>query len=353
MPTRELAVQVETVLEPLAKVHNVRLLSVYGGVGFGRQRELLQRGVEAVIATPGRLLDLLRQRELKLTDVSFVVIDEADHMADIGFMPQVEAILRQLGGKAQTLLFSATLDGQVGALVRRYQKDPVHHAVESATDIVETMEHRFIQVRQDDKVAVATAICTGSARTLAFVRTQRDADRLARELHRRGINAQAIHGGLGQIQRNKALDAFARGQIQALVATNVAARGLDIEGVEIVLHYDPPDDNKTYLHRSGRTARAGEAGMVVTLVLPGQIPEVREIRRQEGVRQQIVAIASDDPRLLDLRSWTPPAEEEPAKRQIAQSRYIISGDSLRRSGPSPAPAPRTSSARSWAGPRRR
>jgi superfamily II DNA/RNA helicase len=348
VPTRELALQVESVLAPLARVRNQRCLSVYGGVGFGKQRDGLQRGVETVIATPGRLLDLLQQRELTLTDVQYVVIDEADHMADIGFLPQVERILNQLGGKAQTLLFSATLDGMIGSLVRRYQDDPVHHAVVSTTETVDEMEHRFIQVREEDKVRVAAAICTGSARTLIFVRTQRGADRLARDLQRERIKAEAIHGGLNQGNRQRALKAFAEGRIAALVATNVAARGLDIDGVETVVHYDIPEDLKTYLHRSGRTARAGEAGMVVTLVLPWQAPEVRAIRRQEGVRQQIVAMDSSDPRLLDLPSWQPP-QEEPAKpaRSASTSRYILSGEDLRRkTGPAPAPPLRVQT-RTW------
>ncbi|MPZ23306.1 MAG: DEAD/DEAH box helicase [Dehalococcoidia bacterium] len=351
VPTRELAVQVESVLEPLAAVRRLRTLSVYGGVGFGRQRQLLERGVEIVIATPGRMNDLLNQRELTLVDVDFVVIDEADHMADIGFLPQVAAILDQLGHKAQTLLFSATLDGAVGALIRRYQKDPVHHAVASATEMVEMMEHRFIQVTEDDKLKVAVDICTGSARTLVFVRTQRLADRVAHFMHREGLKTQAIHGGLGQVQRQRALGAFADGKIAVLVATNVAARGLDIDGVDTVLHYDPPEDTKTYLHRSGRTARAGEAGMVVTLVLPHQVMEVRDMRRQDGVRQQIVAVHSGDPRLLDLKSWEPPREEAPPPPK-AQSRYILSADSLRRDGPPVISAIRPPSPRGWR-PRRR
>lgn len=353
VPTRELAQQVEAVLSPLAAVRRLRSLSVYGGVGFGHQRTTLQRGVEIVIATPGRLNDLLGQRELVMSDVETVVIDEADHMADIGFLPQVEAILRLVPNQAQTLLFSATLDGAVGALVRRYQHDPVYHSVISVTEMVDTMEHRFIQVREDDKLRVAVAICTGSARTLVFVRTQRGADRLARDLQREGLKAQAIHGGLGQGQRDRALAAFAEGRVVALVATNVAARGLDIDAIDTVLHYDPPEDNKTYLHRSGRTARAGETGMVVTLVLPGQIPEVRGMRRQEGVRQQIVAMASDDPRLLDLPSWQPPREEAPPAVVRSNSRYILSADSLRRDGPSSAPPPRRPATRGWSQRRRR
>ena len=262
VPTRELALQVEAVLAPLARVRGLRSLTVYGGVGFGRQRSLLQRGVEIVVATPGRLIDLLNQRELALADVGFVVIDEADHMADIGFLPQVEDILDRLDGKAQTLLYSATLDGAVGALVRRYQQDPVYHTAEPETEDVELMEHRFIQVKEDQKLDVAVAICTGSARTLVFVRTQRLAERVARNLARQGIRAQAIHGGLGQNQRGKALQGFSEGRIGALVATNVAARGLDIDGIDTVLHYDPPEDTKTVpaplgSHRARRRGRHG------------------------------------------------------------------------------------------------
>jgi superfamily II DNA/RNA helicase len=224
-------------------------------------------------------------------------------------MPQVEWVLRRLERPHQTLLFSATLDGAVDRLVTRYLNDPVFHEVASSTQTVAAMEHRFLQIHQMDKVKVAVAICNAQEKSLIFVRTKRGADKLVEQLEREGLRAAAIHGDLRQANRERALADFGSGKLPVLVATDVAARGLHIEGVDVVIHYDPPEDHKAYLHRSGRTARAGRAGVVVTLVLWNQVVEAEVIQRRLGLRIPIVEMFSNDPRLADLAAWTPLPEE--------------------------------------------
>jgi len=226
-------------------------------------------------------------------------------MADMGFLPQVEWVLRKLDHPAQTLLFSATLDGDVRYLVRHYLHDPVRHEVVSTQATVEEMEHRFLAVHQMDKVKVTAAIARGANRTLVFVRTKRGADRLVLQLRREGVQAHAIHGDLRQSLREKALKDFARGTQQVLVATDVAARGIHVDAIDVVVHYDPPEDQKGYLHRSGRTARAGVAGVVATLVLWDQMLHVERLQKRLGVRQPIVEVFSNDSRLADLAAWDP------------------------------------------------
>jgi superfamily II DNA/RNA helicase len=309
LPTRELAVQVHGVVAPLAKAVGVRVAAVYGGADMDRQVAKLRKGVDVVIATPGRLIDLGDRGELSVADVETLVLDEADRMADMGFMPQVEWVLRRLERPHQTLLFSATLDGAVDRLVRRYLHDPVFHEVASTTQTVSAMVHRFLQVHQMDKVRVAAAIARSQEKTLVFVRTKRGADRLVQQLGDEGVRAAAIHGDLRQANREKALSDFSSGKLPVLVATDVAARGLHIEGVDVVVHYDPPEDQKAYLHRSGRTARAGSTGVVVTLVLWNQVVEAEVIQRRLGLRVPIVEVFSNDPRLLDLAAWEPSYEE--------------------------------------------
>lgn len=314
VPTRELANQVAEELTPLAAARGLWLSAIYGGVSMPMQIQALREGVDIVIATPGRLNDLVERREISLRSVSFIVIDEADLMADMGFLPQVERILRQTRGNPQTLLFSATLDGAVGTLVDRYQHDPVHHRVTTATATVDTLEQRFIRVTMSDKVQIAATICEGFERALVFVRTTHGADRLASQLDREGLNAVPIHGRLTQANREQTLKRFANGSIAVLVATNVAARGLHIEDIDIVVHFDPPEDHKVYLHRSGRTARAGKEGMVVTLVLPDQVRDVTRLEEKAGVDIEIVKMLSNDPRLRDLESWEPPRIEKVVER---------------------------------------
>ncbi len=309
LPTRELAVQVHDVLAPLAKKLGLQAVAVYGGADIDRQVNKLRKGVDLIIATPGRLIDLGDRGEIAVDELETLVLDEADRMADMGFMPQVEWVLRRLDQPHQTLLFSATLDGAVDRLVKRYLTDPVFHEVASTTQTVTLMEHRFLQVHQMDKVKVAAAICRSQEKSLLFVRTKRGADRLVENLVKEGIKAQAIHGDLRQANRERALADFSNGKLSVLVATDVAARGLHIEGVDGVIHYDPPEDHKAYLHRSGRTARAGRAGVVVSLSLWNQLVEMEVIQRRLGLRIPIVEMFSNDPRLADLAAWTPLPEE--------------------------------------------
>jgi len=303
VPTRELAIQVAEVLEPLAHATGRRAVVLYGGADIERQIKKLNKGVDVVIATPGRLIDLSDRGEVSVADVEVAVLDEADRMADMGFLPQVDWVLRRIEKRHQTMLFSATLDGDVDRLVRRHLTDPVRHEVASARPTVDSMEHRFLRVHQMDKVKVAAAICRGASKVLVFVRTKRGADRLVEQLQREHVRAAAIHGDLRQSSREKALLDFTSAKLPVLVATDVAARGLDIEDVDVVVHYDPPEDHKAYLHRSGRTARAGGKGVVATLVLWDQILDVERIQKRLGLVAPIDEIFSNDPRLADLSGW--------------------------------------------------
>ena len=320
VPTRELCNQVAAELSPLAESWDRSIVEIYGGVSMPAQIKRLREAADIVVATPGRLIDLMERGEVSLADVEMVVLDEADQMADMGFLPQVEHVLRGVEGRHQSLLFSATLDGVIEGIVRRHLHDPVFHEVESDTVMVDEMDHRFIEVHRLDKPKVVSAIATNADRVLVFVRTKRGCDRVASDLRKEGLSASAIHGDLHQTKRERVLADFTAGKIQLLVATNVAARGLHVEGVDVVIHYDVPEDHKTYLHRSGRTARAGEAGLVVTLVEFNQVTEVRTLQKEAGVRQPIEDMLSNDPRLLDLAAWTPPPEPEPPKRSRRRRR---------------------------------
>jgi superfamily II DNA/RNA helicase len=308
VPTRELAIQVCEELAPLGEAVGIRVLAVYGGADVERQAKSIRRGAELVVATPGRLIDFIDRGEVILEDLDHVVVDEADRMADMGFLPQVEWILRHTGHRHQTMLFSATLDGAVQVLVDRYQHDPIRHEVSSDTVTVDAMEHRFLQVHEMDKVRVIAAIAEAADRTLVFVRTKRAADKVSRQLRAEGVKADAIHGDLRQRHREQALADFAAGKLAVLVATDVAARGIHVDDIDIVVHADPPEDHKSYLHRSGRTARAGESGIVVTLVLWNQELEVRRLQKRIGIEQPIVEIFSNDVRLHDLGAWDPAAD---------------------------------------------
>jgi superfamily II DNA/RNA helicase len=305
VPTRELAIQVAEVLAPLGAAVGRRVVVVYGGADIDRQIAKMAKGCDVVIATPGRLIDLSERGEVSVADVEVAVLDEADRMADMGFLPQVDWLLRRIEQRHQTMLFSATLDGDVERLVRRHLHDPVRHQVESEAPTVDSMVHRFLQVHQMDKVRTAAAICRGARKAIVFVRTKRGADRLVEQLRREGIRATAIHGDLRQSSREQAIADFTSNRLPVLVATDVAARGLDIDDVDVVVHYDPPEDHKAYLHRSGRTARAGGSGVAVTLVLWDQLLELERIQRRLGLAVPIVEIFSNDPRLADLSSWEP------------------------------------------------
>lgn len=306
-PTRELARQVGDVLSPLAQAVERRLAVLYGGTGMDRQVRTLRRGLDVGVATPGRLIDLVQRGVARLDAVEIVVLDEADRMVDMGFLPQVEWLLRQITGPHQTMLFSATLDGAVDGLIRHHLSDPVRHEVASKSATVRAMAHRFLAVHLMDKPKMVATISQPNGRTLVFTRTKRGADRLTQQLRHEGVRAGAIHGDLRQIAREKILSDFVAGRLPVLVATDVAARGLDVAGIDVVIHYDPPEDHKAYLHRSGRTARAGEIGMVVTLVLWNQHIEVERIQQRLGLNQPIVEVFSNDPRLEDLHAWDPGA----------------------------------------------
>jgi len=305
VPTRELATQVRDELAPLGLVRDVTVTAIYGGAKMETQVAELEKGVEIVVATPGRMIDMIERKEIFLDDITQVVLDEADRMADMGFLPQVEWILRHVPGQHQTLLFSATLDGVVDTLIKRYQTDPAMHEVVSEQVTVEQMQHRFLQVHDMDKVKVAATIIRNSNRTIVFVRTKRAADRVAENLRREGVEAASIHGDLRQSQREKALKDFSDGKLKALVATDVAARGIHVDEVDVVVHYDPPEDSKAYLHRSGRTARAGAKGVVATLVMWNEELEVKRLLKRLKLDQPIVEVFSNDKRLADLASWDP------------------------------------------------
>lgn len=320
VPTRELALQVSRNLRPLCRPRRLRLATVYGGAAIARQIDAALKGVDIVVATPGRMIDLMERKVYDVSEVRTVVLDEADHMADLGFLPQVNRILPKIKRQYQALLFSATLDGMVDTLVRRYMHDPVFHEVESDEDTVETMKHRFIAVHPNEKSKAAAAICSTAKKVLVFVRTRHRADRVAAQLEREGISSGPIHGGLKQSQRESILRSFDRGKIRALVATNVAARGIHVEGVDVVLHFDSPEDSKTYLHRSGRTARAGELGLVVTFVSTEHLALAAEMRDLAGLRHQIVVMRAEDERLKDLGGWEPPLIPEKPQPKVRKSR---------------------------------
>lgn len=305
VPTRELCSQVSEELEPLARTRGLSLVSVYGGAPMGPQIAAIEKGADIVVATPGRLIDLMDRKLVSVASVACAVIDEADQMADMGFLPQVHAVMRNFEGSPQVMLFSATLDGAVRSLINAYLSDPVQHEVETESDIVDEQTHRFIAVHHMDKARVAAAIIGGVERTLVFVGTKRNADRVTKQLEDEGIAVRAIHGDKRQSDREKNLAAFSDGRVKALVATNVAARGLHIDDVDIVMHYDPPQDYKSFVHRSGRTARAGEEGLVVSLVEWDQVEDVQRLQRASGLNYQIVKMYSNDERLSDLGSHEP------------------------------------------------
>ena len=287
-PTRELADQIMMELRSFSG--GVHVAVVYGGVGYGNQVQSLRRGVDILVACPGRLEDLIEQGVVSLDAVEMVVVDEADRMADMGFIPAVRRLLNQTAPDPQTMLFSATLDGDVASLTRDYQHDPVRCEVGDETADVISADHLFWTVARAGRIEVAADAISAAGPAIVFCRTRHGCDRLARQLERVGIVTAAIHGGRSQNQRTRALAAFAAGRVQALVATDVAARGIHVEGVGAVIHFDPPEDHKTYLHRSGRTARAGRGGVVLSLVEPGQARETGRMQRQLGLQQPITDV---------------------------------------------------------------
>ena len=264
MPTRELASQVTEVLKPLARAMNLWVTTIYGGVSYGPQVNALQRRTDIVVATPGRLADLISQGECDLADVEVTVIDEADQMADLGFLPIVRRLLESTPDGGQRMLFSATLDAAIDVLARRFLTDPVLHSVDEDASPAE-LEHHVITIEPSHKVAIVAALTGGEKRSLVFTRTKHGAERLARQLTESGIPAAELHGNLRQNARSRNLAAFAGGIARVMVATDIAARGIHIDGIDLVVHADPPSEHKAYVHRSGRTARGGADGVVVTL----------------------------------------------------------------------------------------
>ena len=313
VPTRELAQQVAGVLAPLGRSIGVSITTVYGGVSISRQITSV-RHADVVVATPGRLIDLLERHALTLSGIQVTVLDEADHMADLGFMPAVTRILDQTPAGGQRMFFSATLDRGVGELVTSYISDPALHAVTSSTDSGPA-EHRVLVLSAQDKVPVAAEIASRPGRTLFFVRTKHGADRLAKQLSRAGVEAAAIHGDRNQSQRQRALDAFTAGHPRVLVATDVAARGIHVDDVDLVVQFDPPNDHKDYLHRSGRTARAGATGMVIALVDRGQVRELQRLHEAAGVTAASDEVAAGDHVVRQIAASgtpVPPAPPAPA-----------------------------------------
>ena len=328
-PTRELAEQIKQELEPLARALGRHVLAVYGGVGYGPQKGALRKGADVLVATPGRLEDLIEQRSVELGDAKFVVVDEADRMADMGFLPAVRRILDQTSQRRQTLLFSATLDGDIAELSRRYQHDPILHEAETVEQKIDA-RHHFWLVQNHDRVQHAADVVDAAGRSIVFTRTRHGADRLAKQLGKLGISAVAMHGGRTQNQRNRALQAFSSYRAQALIATDVAARGIHVDSVESVVHFDPPADAKDYLHRSGRTARAGASGTVVSLVTGAQQTAVRRMQRELGLDAPIQAPQLDElndgghpigaatPKTTPRKHHAARPDEAPARRRTAR-----------------------------------
>ncbi|RSN02495.1 RNA helicase [Nonomuraea sp. WAC 01424] len=341
VPTRELALQVHDALEPLGRGLGLRMKVVVGGMSMGKQIEALRRGVDIVIATPGRLGDLIRQGECSLSQVQVSVLDEADHMCDLGFFPVVTELLAQTPTDGQRLLFSATLDGDVDKLVRRFLKDPITHSVAPATSPVDTMEHHVMQVTRDDKFDVTAEIANREGRTIIFVRTQHGVDRLCKQLARVGIKSGGLHGGKRQNQRTRILAEFREGSINVLVCTDVAARGIHVDNISLVLHVDPPQDHKSYLHRGGRTARAGEKGTVVTLVLPNERRSTDALTRRAGIHPFRLKATPGHPRLAEVTGARMPSGEaipvwEPDVRKPLRPRHVGGhGGAERRGGRRP------------------
>jgi superfamily II DNA/RNA helicase len=282
-PTRELAAQIQKDLLPLAKTRGRRVIAVYGGVGYDTQIRELRRGIDILVACPGRLIDLVERRAVELDGVEIVVIDEADRMADMGFLPQVRKLLDLVSDNRQTILFSATLDGDIGALAREYQNDPVRHEVGEVEPDLDASTHAFWHIEATDRPRHTASIINEHGSTIVFCRTRHGADRLVKQLSAAGVSAASIHGGRSQGQRDRALQSFKQGHVDALIATDVAARGIHVDGVACVVHFDLAEDAKAYLHRSGRTARAGASGVVVTLVSDGGIRDVKKLQRDIGL----------------------------------------------------------------------
>jgi superfamily II DNA/RNA helicase len=291
VPTRELAAQVAGELRPLAELRGRCVATFYGGTNIAGDQRSLRRGVDIAIACPGRLADLVRRGDADLRAVRIVVVDEADRMADMGFLPQVKQLLDQTAADRQTMLFSATLDGDVDALIRGYQRDPVRHELATRADDCGDVRHFFWHAAADKRVSIARDIVVAATSAIVFTRTKHAADRVAKQLNRQGVRAAVIHSNRSQNQRERALADFSKGRVAALVATDVAARGIHVDNVGVVIHFDPPASGKDYVHRSGRTGRAGADGLVVTLVPPDKVGDVKSLQRTLAIRQHVENVA--------------------------------------------------------------
>ncbi len=330
VPTRELAMQVTDAISPLAAANGLSVRLVAGGLPIQKQIQSLTKGVDIIVATPGRLEDLIERRSCALDSVEITVLDEADHMADLGFLPVVRRLLDQTPS-GQRLLFSATLDGDVATLVEHYLHNAAAHAVSVVSASIDTMSHHLFRVPLAVKFDLVASIAAREGRTLCFVRTKHGADRLARNLARAGVAAGALHGGRNQAQRTRALDAFKDGTVRVLVATDVAARGIHVDNVSLVLHVDPPADPKDYVHRSGRTARAGEDGVVVVLTTSAEERAVRKMLGQAGVRPvQRDAVAGDPTVASVTGARTPSGVAVLEPRRAARPSHPQSGRRNRR-----------------------
>ncbi|HVV14676.1 DEAD/DEAH box helicase [Amycolatopsis sp.] len=314
-PTRELASQIEATIAPLAQALSLRTITIFGGVSAGPQISRLRSGVDIVVACPGRLADHLETGHVRLDAVEITVLDEADHMADLGFLPVVRRLLEKTPPDGQRLLFSATLDAGVDVLVRRFMRDPVTHSVDSARSPVAAMAHHVLHVQSAERLPVLVELASAPGRTLVFTRTKHRAKSLTRQLVSSGVPAVELHGNLGQVARTRNLGAFSSGAATVLVATDIAARGIHVDDVTLVVHADPPVEHKAYLHRSGRTARAGAAGTVVTLMTDEQVRDVRDLTRKAGITPTTTKLGAGHPLLTELapgeRTFVPPPAKPP------------------------------------------
>ena len=317
-PTRELATQIDAVISPLAQAYGLRTTTIFGGVSQNRQTNALQRGVDIVVACPGRLEDLLQQRALTLDAVEIAILDEADHMADLGFLPGVTRILAKTPEDGQRLFFSATLDNGVDKLVRRFLHNEVMHSVDAPESHVSQMTHHVFEVSNDDKKELVRVLASGTGRRILFTRTKHQSKRFAKQLTAQGIPAVDLHGNLSQAQRDRNLAAFGEGRVRVLVATDVAARGVHVDDVELVVHVDPPAEHKAYLHRSGRTARAGSAGDVVTIMLPEQRKDTQVLLRKAKVKVTPVSVTPESAEVARLVGEVAPHVEPAPPAQPQQ-----------------------------------
>ncbi|MGC4154850.1 MAG: DEAD/DEAH box helicase [Propionicimonas sp.] len=354
-PTRELANQILATITPLAGAAGLRVMTIFGGVSQAGQVRQLRRGVDIVVATPGRLEDLMSQGEVRLDTVAITVLDEADHMADLGFLPGVTRILTATPAGGQRMLFSATLDGGIDKLVKRFLNRPLEHSVDAASSPVTAMSHHVLLVSDPgQKRQVVRELASGAERRLLFTRTKHQARKLARELTADGIPAVELHGNLSQNARERGLKAFADGQVRVMVATDIAARGIHVDGVDLVVHVDPPAEHKAYLHRSGRTARAGNAGDVVTLVLPEQRKDFQSLSRAAKITVAPLPVRPGDEALRDLAGpavalVAPGSAPAAAARRGESGPAVRKGGSPRRNGGSTTAAAQPARSRSWQG----